>query len=102
MNERKRGGSRSGRGGSRGRSGGSSRRPQGRKSSGPPIDVNFEQAPKDEQWPDRFADLGLSDGVVKSLDALGYESPTEIQGRTIPRVLAGRDVIGQANTGYCP
>ena len=48
---------------------------------------------------DSFAQLGLSEGVVKALDELGYETPTPIQKQTIPPLLAGRDVIGQAQTG---
>ncbi|MGA7615301.1 MAG: DEAD/DEAH box helicase, partial [Thermoanaerobaculia bacterium] len=46
-----------------------------------------------------FSALGLSDSIVKTLEALGYESPTPIQEKTIPLLLAGRDVIGQAQTG---
>jgi ATP-dependent RNA helicase DeaD len=37
--------------------------------------------------------------VLRALDAMGYERPTEIQERVIPLLLAGRDVIGQAQTG---
>src|SRR5919197_1586613 len=40
-----------------------------------------------------FADLGLSKPILESLQHLGYEEPT------IPELLAGRDVIGQAQTG---
>jgi ATP-dependent RNA helicase DeaD len=46
-----------------------------------------------------FKALGLTDSLVKTLTALGYEAPTPIQQRTIPALLAGRDVIGQAQTG---
>jgi ATP-dependent RNA helicase DeaD len=46
-----------------------------------------------------FSDLGLSPNVLKALDEIGYENPTPIQARTIPHVLAGRDVVGQAQTG---
>jgi ATP-dependent RNA helicase DeaD len=46
-----------------------------------------------------FAELGLSDTLVETLSEVGYESPTPIQRRTIPLLLAGRDVIGQAQTG---
>jgi ATP-dependent RNA helicase DeaD len=49
--------------------------------------------------PQSFADLGLSEPLVAVLDELGYEAPTPIQRRTIPALLAGRDVIGQAQTG---
>src|SRR4051812_10798554 len=46
-----------------------------------------------------FASLGLSAPLVETLAQLGYEAPTAIQARTIPALLAGRDVIGQAQTG---
>jgi len=46
-----------------------------------------------------FAALGLRDSLLRTLAALGYETPTPIQERTIPLLLAGRNVIGQAQTG---
>ncbi|MDP3295842.1 MAG: DEAD/DEAH box helicase [Nevskia sp.] len=46
-----------------------------------------------------FRDLALSEPVLAALDAVGYESPSPIQGATIPHLLAGRDVLGQAQTG---
>ncbi|HSJ17025.1 MAG TPA: DEAD/DEAH box helicase [Solirubrobacterales bacterium] len=46
-----------------------------------------------------FRDLGLSPEIQLALDELGYEEPTAIQDRAIPELLAGHDVIGQAQTG---
>lgn len=46
-----------------------------------------------------FAALGLPEVLTRTLVALGYEAPTPIQTATIPPMLAGRDVIGQAQTG---
>ena len=46
-----------------------------------------------------FADLGLSKAALEALAHLGYEHPTPIQEQTIPLLLQGRDVIGQAQTG---
>lgn len=46
-----------------------------------------------------FRDLGLSDDVLKALVDAGYESPSPIQAATIPLLLAGKDVVGQAQTG---
>jgi ATP-dependent RNA helicase DeaD len=46
-----------------------------------------------------FSELGLSPPLLATLEELGYEAPTTIQARTIPALLAGRDVIGQAQTG---
>ena len=46
-----------------------------------------------------FTALGLSDKVLEGVRAMGYVQPTPIQLRAIPLVLAGRDVIGSAQTG---
>ena len=46
-----------------------------------------------------FADLGLSDAVMKAVATVGYETPSPIQAATIPAMLEGRDVLGQAQTG---
>jgi ATP-dependent RNA helicase DeaD len=47
----------------------------------------------------KFADLGLSEARVKHLEAQGFISPTPIQAQAIPQLLAGRDVVGLAQTG---
>ncbi|MCG8342247.1 MAG: DEAD/DEAH box helicase [Chlorobiales bacterium] len=46
-----------------------------------------------------FGELGLSRQVLKALDNVGYETPTPIQLQTIPAVLKGMDILGQAQTG---
>ncbi len=46
-----------------------------------------------------FAELGLSEPTLQALRDVGYESPSPIQEQAIPALLAGRDVIGQAQTG---
>ena len=46
-----------------------------------------------------FTDLGLSAAVLKALTAEGYVNPTPIQQKAIPEVLAGRDLLGCAQTG---
>jgi ATP-dependent RNA helicase DeaD len=46
-----------------------------------------------------FADLGLSEPTLRAVAELGYEEPTPIQARTIGRMLAGVNVIAQAQTG---
>ena len=46
-----------------------------------------------------FSDLGLSQPVLKALREIGYETPSAIQAATIPTLLAGRDVVGMAQTG---
>ncbi len=47
----------------------------------------------------RFADLGLAEGVMAAVSEVGYETPSPIQAATIPALMAGRDVLGQAQTG---
>ena len=47
----------------------------------------------------KFSELGLSEGIVKTLTEIGYEQPTPIQEETIKLALEGRDVLGQAQTG---
>jgi len=49
--------------------------------------------------PGTFADLALRPELQRALDALGYEEPTPIQRESIPPLLAGRDLLGQAATG---
>ena len=46
-----------------------------------------------------FAELGLSEPVLKAIKDIGYETPSAIQVATIPALLAGRDVVGLAQTG---
>jgi superfamily II DNA/RNA helicase len=46
-----------------------------------------------------FADLGLSDSVLRAIAEMGYRHPTPIQEQAIPTVLMGRDVLGTAQTG---
>lgn len=46
-----------------------------------------------------FKDLGLSEQLMKSVERMGFEEATPIQGETIPIALQGKDVIGQAQTG---
>src|SRR3954452_9527909 len=46
-----------------------------------------------------FRDFGLSDEVVQGAQAMGFVDPTPIQLRSFPLVLAGKDLIGTAQTG---
>ncbi|MCA1779790.1 MAG: DEAD/DEAH box helicase, partial [Xanthomonadaceae bacterium] len=46
-----------------------------------------------------FSDLGLPQTLLSTLSELGYEAPSPIQAATIPALLAGGDVLGQAQTG---
>ena len=49
--------------------------------------------------PVSFEALGISPSILAALADLGFEEPSPIQVQTIPHLLAGRDVIGQAQTG---
>ena len=71
-----------------------------------PLPVHAAQVPavSPEESPDvatsiDFSDLQLHEGVLRALSDVGYETPTAIQAEVIPHILAGRDVIGQAQTG---
>jgi ATP-dependent RNA helicase DeaD len=46
-----------------------------------------------------FRSLGLSDALIAAVESFGYSTPTPIQAQTIPLLLDGRDVLGQAQTG---
>jgi len=46
-----------------------------------------------------FDDLVLNKSILKILDEVGYETPSPIQAQSIPLLLEGRDIIGQAQTG---
>ncbi|WP_437585168.1 DEAD/DEAH box helicase [Paramicrobacterium sp. CJ85] len=58
-------------------------------------------SPAEESAPAQstFADLGLSDAVLRAVQDVGYETPSAIQAATIPVLLEGRDVVGLAQTG---
>ena len=43
-----------------------------------------------------FDQLGLKKELLKVLDEVGYENPSAIQAQTIPLILEGKDVVGQA------
>jgi len=46
-----------------------------------------------------FAQLGLAPPVLQAVEEVGYESPSPIQAESIPPLLAGRDLLGMAQTG---
>ena len=58
----------------------------------PPREAETDDGPTFEQ-------LGLNTALLKSIKDVGYEAPTPIQIEVIPALLAGRDVIAQAQTG---
>ena len=46
-----------------------------------------------------FAQLNLSEPILRALQDMEFEQPTEIQARAIPVVLEGKDMIGRSHTG---
>jgi ATP-dependent RNA helicase DeaD len=61
--------------------------------------TEVDAAPIDAPSTPGFEDLGITGAVLKSIKDLGYETPSPIQAATIPTLLAGRDVVGMAQTG---
>jgi ATP-dependent RNA helicase DeaD len=53
----------------------------------------------DEQQLPGFRELGLSAPILEAVAAVGYETPSPIQAQTIPLLLSGSDLLGQAQTG---
>ncbi|MFN1833667.1 DEAD/DEAH box helicase [Balneola sp. MJW-20] len=47
----------------------------------------------------QFSDLGISAPILKAINDMGFEAPSKIQEAAIPKILAGHDVAGQAQTG---
>ena len=46
-----------------------------------------------------FGEITLSGKLLQAIQAMGFEEPSPVQAQTIPLALAGKDVIGQAQTG---
>ena len=55
--------------------------------------------PREDGEPSTFEELGLEPRLLEAVRRRGYERPTAIQRRAIPPALAGRDVLGSAQTG---
>jgi ATP-dependent RNA helicase DeaD len=60
-------------------------------------DLDVDSTPDDSRV--RFRDLDLPAEICSALEQSGYQYPTDIQAATIPALLRGRDVLGQAQTG---
>ena len=61
-----------------------------------PSKIETENAPY-ERVP--FSTLSLSPQTTQAIQRMGFETMTEVQARTIPPLLAGKDVLGAARTG---
>ena len=65
-----------------------------------PKETSTENSDRDtNQSSISFSDLGINELVLKSVEEAGYETPSAIQAETIPHLLEGKDLIGQAQTG---
>src|SRR5688572_2211445 len=49
--------------------------------------------------PKLFTELGLSEEMLKAIDKLGFEQASPIQAESIPLLMAGKDIVGQSQTG---
>lgn len=58
-----------------------------------------ENIETEELTENTFAQFGLRPELIRAIAELGYEMPSPIQQKTIPLLLAGKDIIGQAQTG---
>ena len=59
----------------------------------------FEDAPEEEESTETFTSMSISRPILKAIAAMGFVKPTDIQSRTIPLALQGRDICGSAVTG---
>ena len=64
-----------------------------------PADESANQAPESSSSSSGFARFGFAPEVLAALDAIGYSEPSPIQQASIPELLLGRDLVGQAQTG---
>ena len=88
-------------------SGAPSKYPAAKRAAPSPKSVKAASKPKPPEIPEEpeetelpaFSDLNLSEPLARAIADLGFEAPTPIQARAIPLLLAGRDLIGQAQTG---
>jgi ATP-dependent RNA helicase DeaD len=73
--------------------------PEGSPSERPQETLSVEALAEGSGSENSFRTLGLNDSLVSAVERSGYHTPTPIQAETIPLILAGRDVLGQAQTG---
>ena len=64
-----------------------------------PAESTADEADDEENLPQSFREFDLSPELLARLDELGFVKPTPIQQKTIAQGLAGRDIMGKAETG---
>jgi ATP-dependent RNA helicase RhlE len=71
-----------------------------KKHSAPSLNVSVQStsSPANSGVSERFDQLGLGASLLRAVREEGYDHPTPIQARAIPRVLEGRDLVGCAQT----
>ncbi|MHC5007626.1 MAG: DEAD/DEAH box helicase [Planctomycetota bacterium] len=62
-----------------------------------PTATTVNDAEKDQSA--SFAELGLSEPLLRAIDKFGWERPTRVQSEMIPPALAGKDILAQSRTG---
>ena len=63
------------------------------------LKVVVEQQEQPQSVPETFHDLKISEQTLKAIDKMGFTKLTPVQARSIPPLMAGRDVLGAAKTG---
>ena len=71
--------------------------PQNRNNDG--LGIAFSVIALDREKMNAFGELKIKETILKGIDEMGFATPFPIQAQTIPLLLDGNDVIGQAHTG---
>ena len=48
---------------------------------------------------DNFDNLNIQDNILRGIYSYGFEKPSSIQARSIPKIIEGKDIIAQAQSG---
>ncbi len=67
--------------------------------TGPEIDRAFLDVALAQAGAHRFGGIEVPVTIARALERMGYQTPTEVQARSIPPLRTGADLIGQAQTG---
>ncbi|AGO12010.1 AaceriAGR333Cp [[Ashbya] aceris (nom. inval.)] len=70
-----------------------------RQRSEPEVSAEADSSASSTAHAEKFDELNLSSQTLKAIGKMGFTKMTQVQARTIPPLLAGRDVLGAAKTG---